>query len=75
VTSELARTKVGASSTRSQLTPSEPRVAELAASGMTNREIGVALFISPKTVDVNLYRVYRKLGIQSRTQLPGVLIR
>jgi hypothetical protein len=35
----------------------------------------VALFISPKTVDVNLYRVYRKLGIQSRTQLPGVLIR
>jgi DNA-binding CsgD family transcriptional regulator len=70
VRAELVRTKVGAGGrTAQQLTPSEQRVAELAASGMSNREIATALFISPKTVDVNLYRVYRKLDIQSRSQL------
>jgi DNA-binding CsgD family transcriptional regulator len=70
----LARTKVGLSGrTAQQLTPSEQRVAELAASGMTNREIATALFISPKTVDVNLYRVYRKLDIKSRNLLAGRL--
>jgi DNA-binding CsgD family transcriptional regulator len=51
------------------LTPSERRVAELAASGMKNREVAVALFISPKTVEANLARVYRKLGITTRAQL------
>jgi DNA-binding NarL/FixJ family response regulator len=51
------------------LSPSERRVAELAASGMTNRAIAAEMFISPKTVDTNLTRVYRKLGIHSRTQL------
>jgi DNA-binding CsgD family transcriptional regulator len=44
-------------------------VAELAASGMTNREVAAALFISPKTVEHNLSRVYRKLGIRSRAEL------
>ncbi len=39
-------------------------MAELAAAGMSNREIAAALFITAKTVDVNLYRVYRKLDIQ-----------
>lgn len=51
------------------LTPSERRVAELAATGMTNREVAAALFISPKTVEANLARVYRKLGIRSRAEL------
>ena len=51
------------------LTPSERRVAELAASGQTNREVSRALFISPKTVEVTLANVYRKLGIHSRAQL------
>jgi DNA-binding CsgD family transcriptional regulator len=75
VRKELARTKVGPSGrTAQQLTPSEQRVAELATSGMTNREIATALFISPKTVDVNLYRVYRKLDIQSRSQLARRLV-
>ncbi len=51
------------------LTPSEQRVAELAASGMNNREIATTLFISPKTVEVNLSRIYHKLGIRSRVAL------
>jgi DNA-binding NarL/FixJ family response regulator len=51
------------------LTPSEQRVAELAVSGMTNRDIAAALFISPKTVEVNLSRIYRKLNVRSRTEL------
>jgi DNA-binding NarL/FixJ family response regulator len=51
------------------LSPSERRVAELAVSGMTNRDIAAALFVSPKTVEVNLSRVYRKLKIRSRMEL------
>jgi DNA-binding CsgD family transcriptional regulator len=52
-----------------ELTTSESRVAELAASGLTNREIAAAAFMSPKTVEANLGRVYRKLGIRSRAEL------
>jgi DNA-binding CsgD family transcriptional regulator len=51
------------------LTENEQRVAELAASGLTNREVAAQLFISPKTVEANLARVYRKLGIRSRAEL------
>lgn len=65
---ELARVKVGPQQGIG-LTASEQRVAELAASGLTNREISAMLFISPKTVEGNLARVYRKLGIHSRAQL------
>ena len=53
----------------SSLSPSEQRVAELAASGMTNRDVAATLFISPKTVESNLARIYRKLGIHSRAEL------
>ena len=52
-----------------ELTATELRVAELAASGLTNREVAKAAFISPKTVEANLARVYRKLGIRSRAEL------
>jgi DNA-binding NarL/FixJ family response regulator len=55
------------------LTPSERRVAQMAAEGPTNREIAQALFVTPKTVQVHLSSVYRKLGIRSRTQLPDAL--
>ena len=55
------------------LTPSEQRVAELAASGMTTRDVAAALFISPKTVETNLARIYRKLGIKSRAELGRVI--
>lgn len=51
------------------LTASERRVADLAAAGMTNREVATALFVSPKTVEANLARVYQKLGIRSRAEL------
>ena len=51
------------------LTESEKLVADLAASGLTNRQVAARLFISPKTVEANLVRVYRKLGIGSRAEL------
>src|SRR5262249_34532398 len=63
VRSELDRAEVAPTHDLT-LTPSERRVAELAASGMTNKDVATALFISPKTVEANLGRVYRKLGIK-----------
>lgn len=59
--------------TRTELTASEQRVAELAATGVTNREMASALFISPKTVEANISRIYRKLGIRSRAELGRVM--
>ena len=52
-----------------ELTASEQRVAELVARGATNREVASALFVSVKTVEGTLSRVYRKLGVRSRTAL------
>ena len=52
------------------LTPSERRVAELAAAGQTNRQIADALFITAKSVEWHLSNVYRKLDIRGRGQLP-----
>lgn len=51
------------------LTPVEARIAHLVANGHTNREIANLLFVSPKTVEANLSRVYRKLDMRSRTEL------
>jgi DNA-binding NarL/FixJ family response regulator len=65
---ELVRTNVSPGRS-GPLTPSEQRVAELAASGMKNRDVAIELFISPKTVEANLARIYRKLGIKSRAEL------
>ena len=48
------------------LTPSERRIAELAATGQSNREIAQALFVTPKTVEYHLRNAYRKLDIQTR---------
>ena len=52
-----------------ELTPSETRIAELAASGLTNRAVSERLLISPKTVEASLARAYAKLGIRSRAEL------
>jgi len=70
---ELSRTGVAAVARATELTVGEQRVAELAASGMTNREVASELFISPKTVEANLVRIYRKLGIHSRAELGRVV--
>lgn len=51
------------------LTSAERGVADLAAAGTTNHDIAASLFISPKTVEVHLTRIYRKLGIRSRAEL------
>jgi ATP/maltotriose-dependent transcriptional regulator MalT len=55
------------------LTPSERRVATMAADGMSNREIAQSLFITPKTVEVHLSHAYAKLEISSRKELPRAL--
>ena len=53
----------------SPLTDTERRVAELAAAGSTNREIAQALFMSVHTVEAHMTRIFRTVGVQSRTEL------
>ena len=55
------------------LTPAEERVARLVAEGKTNREVAAALFLSDRTVEGHLSRVFTKLGVRSRTELAHVL--
>lgn len=56
-----------------ELTETEQRVAELIARGLTNKAAAQAAFLSPKTVDNVLGRVYRKLGIASRAELGAIM--
>jgi DNA-binding CsgD family transcriptional regulator len=70
-TGETARKR--AVETRSQLTAQEAQVARLARDGLSNPEIGARLFISPRTVQYHLHKVFAKLGINSRTQLGRAL--
>ena len=81
---DLARTELYAAGGRPKrsslsgpdsLTPSERRVAELAADGQGNREIAQTLFVTPRTVEFHLTSVYRKLGISSRAGLAESLRR
>ena len=58
---------------RDQLTGQELQVAQLAASGLSNREIGQKLFVSPRTVSTHLYRIFPKLGISARGELASAL--
>ena len=75
---ERARTELAACGSRPRkavlcgvesLTPSERRVADMAAEGMTNREIAQALFVTAKTVETHLRHVYQKLSISKRGEL------
>jgi DNA-binding CsgD family transcriptional regulator len=71
--SELARTGVGRRAEGSELTATERRVAELVASGQSNKDVAAALFVSVRTVEANLSKIFRKLGIESRSELAGRL--
>ncbi|MET7419810.1 AAA family ATPase [Dactylosporangium sp. NPDC005555] len=58
---------------RAELTPQELQIAQLAAQGMTNREIGQALYLSHRTVSTHLHNIFPKLGITARAQLPPIV--
>jgi DNA-binding NarL/FixJ family response regulator len=58
-----------------ELTPQQRHIVRLASEGLTNRQIGDRLFLSPRTVSSHLYRSYPKLGIASRNQLRDVIAR
>lgn len=65
--------RVGLHPTTSTLTATEHRVAELVGSGRSNQETAAELFMSVKTVEANLTRIYRKLSLRSRTELANRL--
>ena len=69
---ELARIP-GRAPDRGELSETERRVADLVASGLSNREVAAKLFVTVRTVEGNLTRVYSKLGVRSRTELASQL--
>jgi DNA-binding CsgD family transcriptional regulator len=56
-----------------ELTPQELEVALAVATGATNREVAAALFVSPKTIEVHLSHIFKKLGLRSRTELARLM--
>jgi DNA-binding CsgD family transcriptional regulator len=72
--SELARVS-GRPPQTSSMTATEEQIARLVAAGKSNHEVAQALSLSPKTVEWNLSKIYRKLGVRSRTELAAKLAR
>ncbi len=70
-TGERARKRT--SETPARLTGREAQIARLAADGLSNSEIAIQLFMSPRTVEYHLHKVFTKLDISSRNQLHGAL--
>jgi DNA-binding CsgD family transcriptional regulator len=70
-TGETARKRTD--DTRADLTAQEAQIAQFASEGLTNPEIGAKLFLSPRTIEWHLRRVYPKLGVSSRKELRAVL--
>ena len=66
---ELARVGGRRGASGGGLSPSEQRVAELVAGGLSNKEIAARLYVSPHTVETHLSSAYAKLGVRTRTQL------
>ena len=58
-----------------ELTPQQRQIVRLASEGLTNRQIGDRLFLSPRTVSSHLYRSYPKLGVAGRNQLHDLIAR
>jgi DNA-binding CsgD family transcriptional regulator len=69
----LARVSVGTTAP-SELTPTELRITQLVGEGRTNREVADALFVSVKTVEANITRIFHKLGVRSRAELIRTVI-
>ena len=69
VSSRRLRPSLRAQGAQDVLTPQELRVAEAVALGMSNREVAAALFLSVKTIEMHLGRVFRKLGVRNRAEL------
>jgi DNA-binding NarL/FixJ family response regulator len=69
------KAKKRAVTTQDELTPQELRIAQMARDGASNQEIATQLFVSPKTIEYHLHKVFLKLGISRRAHLHRVLLR
>ena len=70
---ELGRVGLRRAARTGGLTPAQTRVAQFVVSGLTNREIAAMLYMSTRTVETHLTKIYRELGIRSRAQLAGAM--
>ena len=67
------KVRKGSAETREQLTPQEEQIARLARDGLSNPEIGAMLYLSPRTVEWHLRKVFVKLGVNSRSDIRSAL--